>query len=259
MSFSVRVDVRNPGQFFACCGLFELASRMSEGAVAHFETERFIVEAACSLDELLDGLTGSPLGEVEPEDSTASPIELPKVFRLRLDWWKDAGAGGRDLKVWAGTMQSLRIAQAMVTALREPAFHSENLLDVGCVVYDPADATAKVEPFYFDARRTPNAHSRDVGFSPNDLGLTTTAFPAVEALCLVGLQRCRPAPLREEQRRVFRYSVWLEPLPVSLLAAVVSGTAPTRGSRTFEFENWYRTGQRKHKAFRYAVPITKGE
>jgi CRISPR-associated protein Csb3 len=259
MSFSVHVDVRNPGQFFACCGLFELASRMSEGAVAHFETERFIVEAACSLDELLDGLTGSPLAEVDQEDSTASPIGLPEVFGLRLDWWKDAGGGGRELKVWAGTMQSLRIAQAMVTALREPTFHSENLLDVGCVVYDPADRTKKVEPFYFDARRTPNAHSRDVGFSPNDLGLTTTAFPAVEALCLVGLQRCRPAPQRDEQRRVFRYSVWQEPLPVTLLAAVVSGTVPTRGSRTFEFENWYRTGQRKHKAFRYAVPFTKGE
>src|SRR5437773_11624901 len=45
------------------------------------------------------------------------------------------------------------------------------------VVYD--ESGKKVEPFYFDARRAINAHSRDVGFSPNDLQLTTTAFPAV--------------------------------------------------------------------------------
>ena len=46
----------------------------------------------------------------------------------------------------------------------------------------------KKEPYYFDARRSPNAHSRDVGFSPNDLGLTSIAHPAVELLCLIGLQ-----------------------------------------------------------------------
>ena len=34
MSFSVHVDVRNPGQFFACCGLFELASRAEPPAAA---------------------------------------------------------------------------------------------------------------------------------------------------------------------------------------------------------------------------------
>ncbi len=27
-SMSVKVDVTNPGQFFACCGLLELADRM---------------------------------------------------------------------------------------------------------------------------------------------------------------------------------------------------------------------------------------
>ena len=26
----IRVDATNPGQFFACCGLLELASRLSE-------------------------------------------------------------------------------------------------------------------------------------------------------------------------------------------------------------------------------------
>lgn len=46
------------------------------------------------------------------------------------------------------------------------------------------------EPFNIDSRRAMNAHSHDIGFSPNDLQLTTTAYPAVEFLCLVGFCLC---------------------------------------------------------------------
>ena len=119
---------------------------------------------------------------------------------------------------------------------------------------DVADEGDKVEPFYFDARRGPNAHSRDVGFSPNDLSLTTTAFPAVEFLCLVGLQRCLPA--KTDKPRIYDYFTWTEPLTPALLPAAVSGLLPHVGSRGYRFENWFRTGQRKHKAFRSAIPLS---
>ena len=91
-----------------------------------------------------------------------------------------------------GLWKSMRIARAMQNALHDDRFLSPDLLDVGLIVYDPDSPEKKVEPYYFDARRAPNAHSRDVGFSPNDLGITTTAFPAVEVLCLVGLEKSRP-------------------------------------------------------------------
>ncbi|WP_437635816.1 hypothetical protein [Sorangium sp. So ce854] len=253
MSFRVQVDVTNPGQFFACCGLLELATRLTGDAKGHFEGGHFIVAAECTLSGLLDRWTSARLVQVDPEDDASSPIHVPAPFDLRLDWWKDEDSGGRELKVWAGTMQSVRIAQAMVASLRDPALHAEDLFDRGFIVYDPNDPAKKVEPFYFDARRAPNAHSRDVGFSPNDLDLTTTAFPAVEALCLVGLQRCRPAPTG--QKRVFTYRAWGTPLPIPIAAPVVSAAVPTAGTRTYRFENWYRTGQKKHKAFRPAVSV----
>jgi CRISPR-associated protein Csb3 len=164
-------------------------------------------------------------------------------------------ARGRELKVWAGTMRSARIAQAMTAALRDPKLHTESLFDVGCVVYDPLEPSKKVEPFYFDARRAPNAHSRDVGFSPDSLDLTTIAFPAVEALSLIGLQRFRPA---EVGRRRFRYRTWATPLRRSVAAAVLGCAVPLVGTRTYEFENWFRTGQKKHKAFRYAAEVQEG-
>ena len=255
MSFHVRVDPGNPGQFFACCGLFELAFRLKGDAAARFEGTRFVVEAGCALGDVVGPLSRIALQQLDPEDNTASPIGLPAPFGLVIDWWKDEASGGRDLKVWAGRMESVRIAQAMVAALQEKPF-ADDLLNEGCVVYEPG-GTKKVEPFYFDSRRAQNAHSRDIGFSPNDLSLTTTAFPAVEALCLIGLQRFRPAPT--EQRRIYEYRAWAGALPIAVAPAVVAGAIPSFGSRTYRFENWYRTGQKKHKAFRPAVLIAKGE
>jgi CRISPR-associated protein Csb3 len=258
MSFQVRVDATNPGQFFGCCGLLELAYQLTGEATGCFEGVHFHVEAECSLTGLLDRLTATPLVQVDLEDQTSSPLHIPVPFDFRVDWWGDNLAGGRRLKVWAGTMQSVRIAQAMVSALRDPALHDEFLFDVARVVYDPAEPSKKVEPYYFDARRAPNAHSRDLGFSPNDLELTTHAYPAVEAFCLFGLQRCRPAPVPSMQR-IFDYRTWSSPLPPSVLGAVVSGAVPLAGTRTYQFENWYRTNQKKHKAFRQAVLRAQGD
>ena len=62
---------------------------------------------------------------------------------------------------------------------------------------------SKVEPYYFDSRRGWNAQSLDIGFAPDSLKMTTMAYPAVEFLCLVGLQRFRPASTTH--RRVFVY------------------------------------------------------
>jgi hypothetical protein len=253
-SICVHVDPANPGQFFACCGLLELAERMFGVAAGSFERGHFHIWADGDLPGLIQASSEAELTQVDLNDNTSSPIEMALPSRpLRLDWWLDERAGGKDLKVWAGTMESVRIARAMQYAMRDERFMSPGLFDVGLIAYDPDDPRKKVEPFYFDARRCPNAHSRDVGFSANDLGMTTIAHPAVELLCLVGLQRCLPS--KSGQPRVFEYFIWSIPLPPCLMPAAVSGLLPDRGRRGYRFENWYRTGQRKHKAFRTAVPI----
>src|SRR5262249_15664438 len=160
------------------------------------------------------------------------------------------------LKCGGGTMERVRFARAMPRALFDRQFPIPGLFDLGVVVYDPENPTKKVEPFYFDARRGPNAHSRDIGFSPNDLDMTTTAFPAVELLCLIGLQRCLPA--KTVQQRVFDYYTWPLPLLPELLRAAVPGELLVPGARGYRFENWYRTGQKKHKAFLSATPLSSG-
>lgn len=253
-SIKINLDLTNPGHYFACMGLLELADRLWGEAHGWFVENCFLVATGGDLSDLLNALRTTELRQLDPANNTSSPIEVGTPFRtLRLDWWQDILAGGREMKVWAGRMDSVRIARAMQHAMRNGKFDSPDLLEVGVVAYNPDSLADKVEPFYFDARRCPNAHSRDVGFSPDALKMTTTAFPAVELLCLCGLQRCLPA--RTQLPRVFDYFTWSEPLSSMLAGPASAGVFRAGKQSGYRFENWYRTAQKKHKAFRSATQI----
>lgn len=295
---SLRVDVANPGQYFACCGLFELAARLAPAALAHFEQDsnskqwRFVISNSVTNDGktlTLQGLlteminakitnanTGgngdsanddnSDTANNSEDDAKAPPLQFGPPFEIRLDWWENADSKTAALKVWAGSMDCLGIATAMQNAtgliINESDFLADpqGTLSACRVVYEPKSANSKSkkpkkkEPFYFDSKRGPNADSRDVGFAPNDLKFETVASPMVELLCLVGLQRTIPAPAK--QPRQFVYTLWTTPLPVSILAAAVNGQILGSTDYSYRFESWFRTSQKKHKAFLQAT-LTK--
>jgi CRISPR-associated protein Csb3 len=259
VSIRIEVDPANPGQFFACCGLLELADRLWQGAEGWFADSGFSFRPLyptvtdSTLTDLMSAISRTPLRQVDVDDDFSSSIDIPTPFDLRLDWWKDNQAGGDRLKVWAGSMRSVRIARAMQSVLRRPELRGERLFDYGVIVYDPEEPDKKVEPFYFDARRGANAQSIDVGFSTDSLQMTTLAFPAVELLCLVGLQRFRPQPAGSA--RVFEYSTWEKPLTTNIAAVAVLGLLGQAAGRRFRFENAFRTEQRKHKAFTPATQL----
>jgi CRISPR-associated protein Csb3 len=256
-NITVNVDVTNPGQFFACCGLLELADRLWPGVEGWFDEDGSAFHFVCAgtLPNLVDAIATARLVHTDPTDLYSSPLLMAEPFRpLSIDWWVTDQTGARDLKVWAGTMESFGIARAMQHAMRSDQFHNADLFNIGMVVTTPDRPNKKKEPYYFDARRASNAHSRDIGFSPNDLNLTSTAYPAVELLCLIGLQVARPAFTGET--RIYDYFTWQVPLPPSLLLAASTGTLPLLGQRGYRFENWFRTEQKKHKAFRSAIPLS---
>ena len=157
-----------------------------------------------SLAELVEAISGAELEHTRPgrRDFVAVCRSVSPFRRLAVDWWETDRTGAKDLKVWAGTMESYGIARAMQQAMRDPQFRGPGLFDVGMVVRNAGDPDKKKEPYYYDARRAPNAHSRDVGFSTNDLGLESVAHPAVELLCVIGLQVARPA--KTDVPRVYR-------------------------------------------------------
>jgi CRISPR-associated protein Csb3 len=237
------VDLTNPGHFFGCCGLFELAQRIWPTAVAHFEGTTFIVSEG-ELSTLVERVARQPLEVLEPANKTSSALRLGGAFALRLDWWKTE----RGLKTWAGRMSVDRIATSLQREL--PQCLNAGFFDAGHVVVGPDNK--KVEPFYFDGRRGASALPLDVGFSSDALSLETVAFSATEFFTLIGLQRFRP---ESPKLRVYRYRAWATALPATLAALAMANAIPDRG-RLFRFESAFRTDQRKHKAFSPAVPVT---
>jgi CRISPR-associated protein Csx14 len=260
-TIGVGVDPANPGQFFACCGLLELADRLWSGAEAWFDAKEFFLrsilrnEMSVSISELVRAIAVATLEQTDPTNETSSPILIGEPFNLRLDWWEGERAGGEQLKVWAGSMRGFRIARAMQTMMNWEEAQTASLLDYAVVVRDPDQPDNKVEPFYFDARRGANSLPLDIGFSPDALQMTNLAYPAVEFLCLVGLQRFRPN--ETSSRRVFDYHTWSFPLSAEIAPVAVAGLIADSSARAFRFENGFRTDQRKHKAFNMATPIAR--
>lgn len=236
------VDLANPGQFFGCCGLFELAHRLWPDVTAQFEGSSFVVSGG-NLGDLIGQAARAPIERLELTNQTSSALRLAGPFDLRLDWWKSE----QGLKTWAGRMSVDRIAASLQQDL--PTALSNGLFDSGRVVFGPDGK--KVEPYYFDARRGAAALPLDVGFSSDALSLETVAFSATEFFTLAGLQRFRPA---EVTRRIYRYRAWRSPLRIALAALVAADAIPDRGP-LFQFESAYRTDQRKHKAYSPAVPV----
>lgn len=271
----VKLNPHNPGQFFACCGLFEVAGRLWSGAEGWFAEDAFVIAPPrgegtlqgllrAAKEMQLAGGTAAADDEADEEstedsddaDDTFEPLEIVSPFQLRLDWWQD-----KALKTWAGRMDARRIFRALCNSIDADGTDPMNQEQV---VYDPeqppvegtrkAKKPKKCEPYYFDGRRGVCARALDIGFMPDALKttkMTTKAFPIVEALCFIGLQRCRPVPT--ETPRVLDYWTWGMPLPVSIAPAAVAGFVAGKGR--FRFENIFRTGQRKHKAFTPATLI----
>jgi CRISPR-associated protein Csx14 len=74
--------------------------------------------------------------------------------------------------------------------------------------------------FGFDPGAAWNA--LDVGFSPNEQGLTVASSPAVELLAAIGVQRFRPE--MADDRQSFVYATWGAPLAPAVAAAAACGT-----------------------------------
>lgn len=319
----IPVDVTNPGQFFACCGLLELAARLWPSTTGRFIDNHF--EIACVPDNMTIltviqrlqevGLSGAltpklktELDHLEAEKRKtkreggsltaerearrkqlggllrSGRVTIGSPFNLEMDWWQ--GDSDEVPKPWAGSMQVRRVAAA---ALAEciSAFSQPRPFDYACVLRptddeegDDAESEGeedgKAEPFYFDCTRGSNAHPVDQGFSANKLlvwrdgppsksgrikrkqvKMESAAFPAVELLALIGLQRFRPMPT--ELPRVFDYCVWTILLPPCAAAAAACGLLLGAGGNLYRFENAFRTDQRKHKGFLPAIRVNQGD
>ncbi|MET0659801.1 MAG: type I-U CRISPR-associated protein Cas8c [Steroidobacteraceae bacterium] len=286
---SVRIDLRNPGQFFACCGLLELADRIAPGTQGLFEGKSFslvstgttatagvkeITEAllGCTLsntmtaeqvrrfDELSMGKNGGQERTVASLDEKKhleklrreEPLLLHEPFRLRLDWFQDSNAGGSRFKTWAGQQSVLDIALSMKQAMELTDWRTGA----------PEEWMSKSVggcglPFNFDSDLGGQGSALDIGFSLDPLAasaatrIDTNARPFLELLAFIGLQRFRPRLMRENR---YLYCTWNHPLPPELAAVAACGMLPSAVAAAFEFRLLHRT--QYLKSFLPAIPYS---
>ncbi len=277
----VNVDPTNPGQFFACCGLLELANRLWSGAEAWFEKEQFCIACKGSLSLLLDALVDCHLTNTMTEAQHArsdelsawsvakrkstgvedeykalgkslreASIVLKAPFDITLDWFIDDYAGGSRFKTWAGQQSVLTISASMKAPLKAAEWRNEN-----CLTFSARECGL---PFNFDSDIGGQGGAIDVGFSFDPLAssaltrIESSARPALELLAFVGLQRFRPREIKGENR--FLYTTWNRPLPIQAAMPAACGAVPSAGANRYEFRLLYRT--KYLKSFLPAIPFT---
>lgn len=234
----VQVDVTNPGQFFACCGLLELAARLAKGSTeSWFESGRFCLRGSTSVPDLLRTLAAiepallkEPIPGVHVEEKIA-PLQLPLAgsSQLVIDAWTKFEIKKRKLslqadsswKFWSGNQGVLSIWRDLRDQLSEQLKTADFAGDCGLF----ANRQFMTGRFGFDAQAAWNA--LDSGYSPNDQSQPVATSPALEMLALVGLQRFRPAVLEDFQ---FEYSTWgdsLEPVAAKVAVCGLLAIPPT--------------------------------
>jgi CRISPR-associated protein Csx14 len=267
-TISIPVDITNPGQFFACCGLLELTHRFystAEGWFTHDEEgDQFHLVAGAEpitlkgiLEKLLDapefkailadtgkarmrpGKKPEAAPEIAPPNNDRSvtagktnPLQLSGDVRLRLDWWIDSTRRGRTDDDSATTPFKLwagqQTSRGIVQVLVKEVKKS--------LQEDRTDQLRRRTPlsgrFGFD----PSAAwvALDVGWSPNEQGVDVGTAAAIELLAAIGLQRFRPrrAPTGQFE---YLYATWSVPLSPVVAHAACAGACPTPGARTFRF------------------------
>ncbi len=283
----VRVDPTNPGQFFACCGLLELADRLWHGAegwfgpqAVHFCIRPTEVIPSLSANTLVDEITQCHLTNTMTESQLQRRDELAAMtksvreadsslraeknmldalwreaaiivhepFNVCLDWFLDERAGGKTFKSWAGQQSVVDIAGGIKALIEvDPASPEKCLSQLG---------RSDCVPFYFDSDLGGAGSDLDVGFSFDPLksiGLRVTVRPLLEFAAFVGLQRFRPGTVGTKNE--YEFSAWSEPLLPEAAAPVVCGHVESLKSGTFSFGLLYRT--KYLKSFLPATRITR--
>jgi len=278
-NITINGDVTNPGQFFACCGLLELADRLWPGAEGWFEGKGFHVASAGSMDDLLHALCateinssvgdeglkrlGTLMSAKKSELTDADQREKDRLramwqgeslvlghpFNLIINWWRDEGNNRTPLKTWAAKQLILDIVRPLRSAVKiiaqEPPFDDILQREI------PVDGL----PLFFDAHAQSQSTALDTGFSTYDLRHVIkendSIKPAIDLFAFIGMQRFRIPHL--PRKGTFRFNTWNTPLSPLVASVAATGVVQSPGDRIFQFRLLSRT--KCMKAFLPATPI----
>lgn len=277
-NITVNVDVTNPGQFFACCGLLELADRLWPGAEGWFENDRFLVACDGEMNTLLRKLSDCELNSSVGDEGLkrlgtlmsakkskltsdelsekaylrsqwqAESLILGDPFDLVLNWWRDEHSNRTPLKTWA--------AKQLILDILRPLSSSVAVIAETPPFDDIFQRKVKVQglPLFFDSHVQSQSTEIDTGFSTYDLrhvikeGISTR--PALELFAFIGMQRFRLMPRRPDG--TFTFNAWYTPSIPPIAAIATVGIVRSSQDTCFQFRLLDRT--KYMKAFLPATP-----
>ena len=226
--YAVPLDPRNPGQFLACSGLFELADLLAPGTEGRFGIDgaEFFLETEATLESW--ELRLEPIEDLRrPVEGPLEPLLLLVGNRsIALDWWLDELYLDKSaFKTWGGQQRSRVVLDKLLDALDTSLAPDEAFLQAEYMTTRLGlDARSAWEPL-------------DLGYSPNDESSTTAkqalTYPWIEVLAAVGLQGFRPAALGKAG--LYRYCAWQQRLTVPVARAAAACAAPVLAGPVFEF------------------------
>lgn len=246
---TIEINAENPIEYLACCGIFEITSRIDRSAEAYWTKDtltKFVLITTCEEGDLTSRIIQTFVDKKDwtfqrhPKSDEVVRISVnftngEKPICFNLDWWynsldhngkiKDKGTW----KMYAGQQKAEKIVADMIVVCRGLADsvsgRLKNLFEVS------ADMSGR---FGFDPRSSRNA--LDVGYSPNDSGIPIATFPFLELLAMFGLQNFFPHRTsqaggsstcrgwnKRDRRIFFDYGLWYEPLTISLARLSASG------------------------------------
>ncbi len=282
-SIRIPVDLTNPGQFFACCGLLELADRLWPGTEGWFSSHNcFVLEPRCSgsidtlissvidceLEPLLPAEVRKELRELEnkkrerkAEGRTlqkelekrrkslsskriAAGFRLGRPFQLRVDWWLADDCDGAHLATWAGRQEISEIAIDIKHSLEKVPV--DELLDYESLIERRAGGLP---------RATSQFRFRTRGYRARHRLLCRQSWTADRLLRLdrvLGTYRdpaIRPKP---DDDGYFTYRAWHTPLPVAAASVVARGLI-SQSAVAGRFRLAGRDNEGRYKAFQQAA------
>ena len=220
--FKINVDLFNPGEFFACCGLVDFSDWVYGGVESRFEGDTFIVSRG-SLDEVTNYLKDCEVWSLVNNVESAVVIKNNEKEML-LDWFFDKKRGGVKFKTWAARQKSITILKSLIDLL-------------GGEKIEASDKGS----FYLDSNVGKVGSSLGLGFSLNDLNFKKRFVnPFLEVFAFIGLQNFRPYIIGKND---YKYCSWEENLSPFLSRLVVGGELDIYIKRKFKFEVISRGGE----------------
>ncbi len=275
---TVKVDLTNPGQFFACCGLLELASRLDTHAEGWFKEDSFCVAGqiegvvdkflACNVSPIpTEPSAGNDDDDAEADDAAVpktTPLQVGPPFNIRLDWWRDPAATTKaKLKTWSAGQKVTDLFNGTTKTRTTKKGPKDSYLpsmrdhfrDV--VKTHPNDwlrqtiATDSPMPYCYDSRL-----SRKALLDAGHYRFGLLAFsPAVDVLVHVAFQRFRPLMIEQWNRNL--YCTWSVPLTVEIASVAALGIIPSLIDLSFEFPIKPCDAAGRYKLFGHAQPVRK--